>query len=202
MATQIWLCPECDLAMVPPELVAGTSVQCRRCHHILLDAKHGSLSQLMAFIIMGLLFYIPANALPILSLSLMGDEQHNTVLAGVRSLYEAEYIFVAVVVFLCAILIPLIRLVVLFFIIIIAIKKCKLLRVARTLFRLYHRLGEWSMLEIYLLGILVAIVKLVDIASVHPGMGMVCFIGLMLSEIGISLMLNKHYLWKLLEDQS
>ena len=188
--------------MTPPKLVAGTSAQCLRCNHILVDAnKHGSLSQLMALIITGLLFYIPANAFPILSLSLMGDEQHNTVLAGVLALYEDEYIFVAFVVFFCAILIPIIRLVVLFFII-IAIKKRKLLRVARTLFRLYHRLGEWGMLEIYLLGILVAIVKLVDIASVYPGMGMMCFIGLMLSEIGISLMLNKHYFWELLEDQS
>ncbi|GAA4652201.1 paraquat-inducible protein A [Kistimonas scapharcae] len=200
MTTRIWLCPECDLAMTPPRLAAGTRAQCPRCNHILADAKHGSLSQLMALIVTGLLFYIPANTFPILSLSLMGDEQHNTVLAGVRALYEEGYLFVAFVVFLCAMLIPLIRLAALFFII-MAIKLRKQLMMARTLFRLYHRLGEWGMLEIYLLGILVAIVKLVDIASVHPGMGMVCFIGLMLSEIGISILLNEHHIWGLLEDQ-
>lgn len=184
--------------MTPPKLVVGTRAQCLRCKYILVDTQHGSPRQLMALIITGLLLYIPANTFPIISLSLMGDEQHDTVLASVLALYGEGYPFVAFIIFLCAMLIPLTRLAVLFFII-TAIKQRKPLKIARTLFRSYHHLREWGMLEIYLLAILVAIVKLIDVASVHPGMGMVCFIGLMLSEIGISLLLNEHHLWALLK---
>lgn len=201
MKTRIWLCPECDLAMTPPTLPTGTRARCPRCNHMLADARHGSLDQLVALIITGLLLYPPANILPILKLSLMGDEQHNTVFAGIYALCKEGYLLVAFVIFLCAMLVPLIRLAALLFIIIAGIKLRKQLMLARTLFRFYHQLGEWGMLEIYLLGILVAIVKLVDTASVHPGIGMVCFIGLILSEIGISLVMNESCLWELLEEQ-
>ena len=200
MKTRIWLCPECDLAMTPPTLTTGARARCPRCGHMLADAGHGSLDQLAALIITGLLLYPPANILPILKLSLVGNEQHNTVFAGIYALCKEGYLLVALVIFLCAMLVPLIRFAALLFII-ASIKLRKQLVLARTLFRLYHQLDEWGMLEIYLLGILVAIVKLMDTASVHPGVGMVCFTGLILSEIGISLLMNESCLWELLEEQ-
>ena len=58
------------------------------------------------------------------------------------------------------------------------------------------------MVEIYLLGVLVAIIKLADMSTIHPGAGLFCFVGLMVAELGISLCLDEQSVWERLGDDA
>jgi paraquat-inducible protein A len=129
-----------------------------------------------------LLLYVPANFLPIMQLHLLGQTSDDTVWSGVLGLYNSEMRGVAVVVFLCSMAIPLLKLL------------CQLLvllsirfDVGRSygllIYRIYHHLRDWGMLEVYFMGVLVAIVKLVDLAELSIGLGLFCFISLLLVQV-------------------
>ena len=120
---------------------------------------------------------------------------------GVLSFWSEGYTFVAALVFFSAMLVPLVRLLVLLPILSAAHWRIGLWP-ARRLYRSYIHLCEWGMVEIYMLGVLVSVIKLADMASVQMGPGLFCYTGLMLVEIGITLNLNEHKLWRLLGDPS
>jgi paraquat-inducible protein A len=63
------------------------------------------------------------------------------------------------------------------------------------LYRIYHHLRDWGMLEVYLIGILVAIVKLKDMADLSLGLGLICFIGLLLVQLALEAVMSPHQIW-------
>jgi paraquat-inducible protein A len=62
-------------------------------------------------------------------------------------------------------------------------------------YRIYHHLREWGMLEVYLMGILVAIVKLADMADLSLGVGLVCFVALLLVQVWLEVTMSPHQIW-------
>lgn len=63
------------------------------------------------------------------------------------------------------------------------------------LYRIYHHLRDWGMLEVYLMGVLVAIVKLVDLAELSLGLGLACFISLLLVQVWLEVVMSPHQVW-------
>ncbi|MGV8844325.1 MAG: paraquat-inducible protein A [Pseudomonas sp.] len=193
-------CPECDLLMHKPVLALGEQAQCPRCDYELFTHRPQVLGRSLALVLAALLLYIPANFLPILRLNLLGNSTRDTMWGGVLSLYNSGMQSVALVVFLCSMAIPLLKLL------------CQLLvllsirwRVGRTygllLYRIYHHLRDWGMLEVYLLGILVAIVKLMDIADLSLGIGLGCFIGLIVVQIWLEVSMSPQQIWLALSEE-
>ncbi|EJT84731.1 paraquat-inducible protein A [Pseudomonas putida S11] len=119
-----------------------------------------------------MLLFVPANFLPIMQLHLLGQTSDDTVWSGVLGLYNSEMRGVAVVVFLCSMAIPLAKLLCQL-VVLLSIR----LNVGRSFgllfYRIYHHLRDWGMLEVYFMGVLVAIVKLVDLAELTVGRGAV-----------------------------
>lgn len=193
-------CHECDLLMRKPKLALGEKAQCPRCGYELYAHRHNVVERSLALVIAALLLYVPANFLPIMQLNLLGQSSEDTVWSGVQGLFDTGMEGVAVGVFLCSMGIPLLKLI------------CQLLvllsirwDIGRSygllLYRIYHHLRDWGMLEVYLMGVLVAIVKLADMASITVGLGLVCFISLLLVQVWLEVVMSPHQIWQALSGE-
>ena len=199
----ITLCPDCDL-LIKEAVYSNPSrkliISCPRCNRNLREYHPDGLIKTLSWVITGLLLFLPANFFPILIMEILDQQEHCTIWDGVQALYLEDLQGVAVLVFLLAILVPGMRLLTLLFVM-GAVFRSWNKRASRYLFRHYLHLGEWGMVEIYLLGVLVAVIKLADMASVHPGAGLLCFVGLMVAELGISLCMDEQTVWERLEEK-
>lgn len=193
-------CHECDLLMRRPPLADGERAECPRCGYELYSHRHQVIRRSLALVLAALLLYIPANFLPIMHLSLLGQTTEDTIWSGVVGLYESDMQGVAVVVFLCSMAVPLLKLL------------CQLLVLLSIawdvgrgygllFYRIYHHLRDWGMLEVYLMGILVAIVKLADIADLSLGIGLLCFVGLLLVQVWLEVTMSPHQIWRALSGE-
>ncbi|MBH3340928.1 paraquat-inducible protein A [Pseudomonas mendocina] len=197
---QLVACHECDLLMRKPLLQDGESAECPRCGYELFSHRHHVVRRSMALVLTALLLYVPANFLPIMQLNLLGQTTQDTVWSGVLGLYESGMQGIAVVVFLSSMAVPLLKLL------------CQLLVLLSIrfdfgrsygllLYRIYHHMREWGMLEVYLMGILVAMVKLMDLADLSLGLGLFCFIALLLVQVWLEVTMSPHQIWEALSGE-
>ncbi|AOE87420.1 paraquat-inducible protein A [Pseudomonas sp. TCU-HL1] len=191
-------CHECDLLMRHPDLGEEQKACCPRCGYELLVHRSQMERRALALVLTALLLFVPANFLPIMKLNLLGQTTHDTVWTGVVGLYNTGMEGVAVVVFLCSMVVPLVKLLCQL-LVLVCISTRRALGLGLMLYRLYHHLREWGMLEVYLMGILVSIVKLIDLADLHLGVGLACFIGLLLSQVWLEVTMSPHQVWDALD---
>ncbi|WP_070085903.1 paraquat-inducible protein A [Pseudomonas sp. NBRC 111120] len=193
-------CHECDLLLRKPVLQHGEKALCPRCGYELYAHRHNVVNRSLALVLTALLLFVPANFLPIMQLHLLGQTSDDTVWSGVLGLYNSEMRGVAVVVFLCSMAIPLTKLLCQ-----LAVLLSIRLNVGRGLgllfYRIYHHLRDWGMLEVYFMGVLVAIVKLVDLAELTVGLGLFCFISLLLIQVWLEMVMSPHQIWSALSGE-
>ncbi|MEO4049276.1 paraquat-inducible protein A [Pseudomonas sp. CAU 1711] len=196
---QLIACHECDLLMHHPHLHEEQKACCPRCGYELVVRRAHMQRRAMALVLTALILFVPANFLPILSLNLLGQNGVDTVWSAVAGLYHSNMQGVAVVVFLCSMLIPLLKLLCQLFVL-LSLPRPAWRPYAIGYYRLYHHLREWGMLEVYLFGIIVSIVKLIDMAELHLGVGLACFVGLMLAQVWLEVTMSPHQVWDALEE--
>lgn len=192
-------CHECDLLMRRPDIKPQQSLECPRCGFNLYTLRSHFQKRSLALVLTALLLYIPANFLPIMQLNLLGRTTQDTIWSGVVGLYESGMQGVALIVFLCSMGVPLLKLLCQLFVL-LSIR----FRFGRSygllLYRIYHHLKEWGMLEVYMMGILVSVVKLADIADMSLGIGLACFIGLLLVQVWLEITMSPHQVWDALAE--
>ena len=193
-------CHECDLLMRKPELARGEKAQCPRCGYELYAHRHNVVERSLALVIAALLLYVPANFLPIMQLNLLGQSSNDTVWSGVVALFDTGMQSVSVIVFLCSMGIPLLKLLCQL-VVLLSIRFDIGRSYGLLLYRIYHHLRDWGMLEVYLMGVLVAIVKLADMAAITVGFGLVCFIGLLLVQVWLEVVMSPHQIWQALSGE-
>ncbi len=193
-------CHECDLLMRKPFLQDGESAECPRCGYELFRHRHRVVRRSLALVIAALLFYVPANFLPIMQLNLLGQTTEDTVWSGVVGLYDSGMQGIAVVVFLSSMAVPLLKLLCQL-LVLLSIRLDYGRGYGLLLYRIYHHMREWGMLEVYLMGILVAIVKLMDLADLSLGLGLLCFIALLLVQVWLEVTMSPHQIWEALSGE-
>ncbi|HEY1028153.1 MAG TPA: paraquat-inducible protein A [Pseudomonas sp.] len=198
---QLIACHECDLLMRKPVLQDGESAECPRCGYELFSHRHHVVRRSLALVLTALLLYIPANFLPIMQLNLLGQTSQDTVWSGVIGLYESGMQGIAVVVFLCSMAVPLLKLLCQL-LVLLSIRLDLGRSYGLLLYRVYHHLREWGMLEVYLMGILVAMVKLMDLADLSLGLGLFCFIALLLVQVWLEVTMSPHQIWAALSGEN
>lgn len=194
-------CHECDLLMNRSPLQMGETLCCPRCGYKLASHPYRWQQRCLALVITALILYIPANFLPILNLNLLGATRSETAWSSVVELYRAGANGTATVVLLSSMIIPLLKLI-LQALVLLGIHYSFAPRLGMLLFRTYHHLKEWGMLEVYLIGILVSIVKLVDIADLSIGPGLACLIALLLTQLWLEVTLSDQLVWEELDNPS
>jgi paraquat-inducible protein A len=161
-------CPFCGLNQVLPRPTRGEELTCAQCHSPLARNKPNSLARTLAFSLSALLLYIPANILPIMTFEYYGASEPTTVWSGVVALAKSGMWLVAGIVFMASIVVPLVKLAALFFLT-LSVRTGRGGRWRTQLYRAIKIAGPWAMLDVFLLAVLVAAVKLGQLATVTPG---------------------------------
>ncbi len=191
-------CPACDLLLQNIHTVNGRNLFCPRCQTPLYQKKVDSISKVLAISMAGLLFYIPAIFMPLLTLNAMGMEQTGSIFDAFLCFYNQQYFLVTILLFFTSILFPLIRLSILFTVSL----QLKIRLYSKSLFFLFrtaHHLDEWGMPDVYLIAIIVSIIKIHKMASIEYNIGFFCFILLVLMTRATTSALDPECFWRALD---
>ncbi|MFY9708114.1 MAG: paraquat-inducible protein A [Desulfobacterales bacterium] len=194
-ASRMIACHECDLLHRIPPLPVGTQARCTRCGAVLYRHRRNSLERTLALNIAGLILFALANSFPFLAMTFEGQHQQIVLLTGIRELSRQGLPEIAVLVLLTTVISPLVQLTGLFYVL-LPLKLDRLPPAVWRVFRWVRSLQPWSMLEVFMLGILVALVKLAKMADIVPGISLFCFLGLIYVLAAISASLDPNSVWE------
>lgn len=170
-------CHQCDLLVRLPALTAGESARCPRCTATVGRHVHESLDRSIAWALTGVLLLVPAFELPIVSLSILGRFQSMTLFEGTAALWNAGLYPLATFVGFVSIAAPS-AFVVAALALLVPIRLGYRPAHGKDLFALIRTARPWGMLDVYLIALMVAYVKLADLARVVLEPGFVAFIAL------------------------
>jgi paraquat-inducible protein A len=164
-------CPDCDLVQRLPSLGPGVSARCPRCDFELARERESSLQRTLALGVGAAILFVIANSFPMLGLSVVGRSAETTVFGGAMHLWNDGREIVAVLVLFTVIIAPALQI---GFVIAIALAAhlSRVPRWAGALLRHQPLTRTWSMIEVMLLGVLVALVKIAELAHVIPGIAL------------------------------
>ena len=191
-------CPDCDLLIKPTALTVGDNAHCPRCGALLARPYSNSIERTFALSIAGLILIFPSIFLPMVSIKIMGNGSTGTLYSGVTVLFSEGMWLTALAVCLTSILFPIIHI------------SLSLLISGHLYFKKYHKylrhwmrimqhLDEWVMLEVYMLGIIVACVKLLSISQLKLGFGLYAFIALLIITSMTTSQLDTELFWQNIE---
>ncbi|MFL6563772.1 MAG: paraquat-inducible protein A [Burkholderiales bacterium] len=160
------------------------------------EGPHGSLQVTAALAVAALILYLPANIYPILRMHFYGAYSESTVWDGVVSLAQSKQYFVALIVFLASIAVPILKLTGLLYLVISArFRLGRRLHSRTRIYRFIDVVGPWAMLDVFLLAILVALVKLGQIATILPGPGLIAFTAVVVLTMLASASFDPRTIW-------
>ena len=152
------------------------TVRCPRCDSRLHDRIPRSLSRSWAFLVAAVVLYVPANLLPIMHLTTLGRTQSDTILSGVLFLLLHDMWPLALIVFVASLVVPILKILILAYLLLSVQLRSSLRPLDRTrLYRFTEFVGRWSMVDVFVVTVLVALLHLGDLASVAAGAGAVYF---------------------------
>lgn len=193
-------CHVCGLLSRAP--VAGHGVQCPRCRTRLERRKPHSLQRTWALIIAALILYIPANTLPILLTDSLLDSRASTIMNGVLLFWDSGSWFIAGLIFFASIVVPLTKLAVLALLLASIHLRLRWSARQRTrLYRLVDAIGRWSMLDIYVVALSVAVVQVRTVAAMHAGTGAVAFGAVAVLTMFAARTFDPRLMWDVAEKQ-
>jgi paraquat-inducible protein A len=196
-------CETCGLVQRLPPLAPGAAAECARCCVRLARADDGgsSLARTAAFSLAALMFYLPANLYPILRLEWYGAHSESTAWDGAIALFRQGQPVIGVVVFLASIAVPFLKLLTLFYLVATVKLRSAAWRRQRTwIFRGLELIGPWAMLDVFVMAVLVALVKLGELATVLPGRGLFSFTAVAVLTMLASTSFDPRLIWERRED--
>jgi paraquat-inducible protein A len=193
--TSLVACLHCDLLQRLPELAPGASARCPRCNKELWRHREDSLNRTLALTLGAALLYVVANSVPMLGLTIVGREASTTVIGGAEHLWQNGQQAVAVLVLLTAVIAPALQIGFMLAIVLGAHRK-RPPRWVGTLLRHHPTTRTWSMIEVMMLGVLVALVKIADYATVIPGMALFVLWVLVFLLAGMQASFDSREVWE------
>ena len=193
------VCHGCDYLIEKQIVAVGRRARCPRCGTVIQRTIGNSVEKAIALSLAGLIIFFPAIYMPIMTFTVAGLHGTGNVIDAAVVLFEKDYLFVGVMVLMVSIVFPFIKLFLLF----VSSMSIALGRVSQTtveMFRTYKKLSEWGMVEVYMMGILVSIIKMYSMADIAYNTGFFCFIALVLLTISASTAVDEDYYWERIED--
>jgi len=176
---------------------------CPRCQAKVYPRVPNSLAQSWALLISGLILYIPANILPIMSLNKATEMRTDTIMSGIINLVKIDMIPIAAIVFIASILVPLLKMLALALILLaVQFKWQRNADINTKMFRVIEFVGRWSMLDIFVISILLAIVKFNKVASVEVEPAALLFAIVVLLTMFAALSFDSRLIWDEINEHS
>ena len=187
-------CHECDLIHRVKPLPKKGVANCIRCGSVLYRHKPNSIDRTLALSLAGLVLFVLANSFPFLALK-MGAQVHQTnLISGIMVLYTQGMQALAILVLLTTILAPLAQLLGMLYVL-LPLRHDRVPPKFAPIFRFLRSLETWSMMEVFMLGILVSVVKLAKMAQIVPGVAIFSFFGLIVVLTAATVSLDPHEIW-------
>ncbi len=170
--------------------------KCQLCFARLHSRKPMSLQRSWAWLTAGVMAYLPANFYPIMVTTVFGDSEPNTIIGGFFVLWELKSYLVAVVVFLASVVVPILKFLAVSYLLISIQRRYRHSRYDRArLFRLTEFIGRWSMIDVFVVAILAALVQIGSVANIAPGIGATAFGATVMFTMMSALALDSRLLW-------
>ena len=194
-------CHECDLVHKVGDVPPGAGARCARCGAVLYRPKRDSLNRTLALAVAGVVLFVIANTYPFLGFKIGAQVRETTLVTGIYQLYAQEMATLAMVVVFTVVLVPAVHLASLLYIL-VPLQRGRVPRHLARVFALVQRLKPWGMMEIFMLGILVSVVKLAKMATIIPGVALYAFLGLIFILAAMAVTLDDHLVWDHIEVSS
>jgi len=165
-------CHACQLVVRIRPVDADATLGCPRCGASVHRRKPDSLLRTTAYLIAAAICYVPANLYPIMTVTSLGQTQSDTILSGALYLLLHGMWPLALIVFVASVVVPLMKLVALTLLVVsVRLRSQRRAKERAMLYRIVEAVGRWSMVDVYVVTILVALVHLGAMASVKAELG-------------------------------
>lgn len=180
------------------QLIPGVhEMRCRGCGASLHLRKPNSISRTWAYLIAASIMYVPANVLPIMKTGSLFGSQSDTIMSGVVYLWHSGSWHLALVVFIASVLVPLAKIISLTYLVISVQLGWTERALERTkLYRVLEFVGPWSMLDVYVVTILVALVQLKSLATIQPGPAAAAFGAVVVLTMFAAISFDPRLIWE------
>ncbi|MBP6193504.1 MAG: paraquat-inducible protein A [Methyloversatilis sp.] len=205
-AAGLMSCHVCgQLARVPAAGPAATHgmLRCPRCNAPMHLRKPASLSATWALVLASIILFIPANLLPVMTTTSLLGTQQDTIMSGVVFLWQSGSWPLAAVVFFASVMVPLLKIIALVHLTLSVQRRSVRNPLARTrLYRLVEFVGRWSMLDIYVITMLVALVDFRGLATIEAGPGAIAFGAVVVLTMLAAMSFDPRLIWDPLADRN
>lgn len=198
---QLIACHECDLLqreIQPPE---GGEAHCKRCGAMLYRSSPRSLENSLAFALAAAILFVIANIYPLLGIEMKGNPNATHLFGAVRYLWNHEMHLIAALTGVTAILVPALEITMMIYLL-LPLRFQAIPAGIPLILRILQGIKPWGMVEVFMLGILVSIVKLSDTSTIIPGVALWSFGGLTLMLAAIASSFNPRDVWIRIEQRN
>jgi paraquat-inducible protein A len=187
-------CPDCDLLEREISAPPGGAARCRRCGAVLYRNRPDAIERTLAYTVSAAVVFVIANTIPLMSLSVVGRTAGTTIIGGVQEMWQQGQRITAAIVGFCTVLAPGLD-IVFMLAILLAVRRPPAPSWVGTLLRWSQRVRPWRMVEVMMLGILVALIKIAELARVTPDLGMFAVGALVVLLAAMAVSFDSHEVW-------
>lgn len=191
----LFVCHECDALQQVPDVVPGNDALCVRCGTRLFRNPKSDINKPLAYTIASLILFAVANSQPIMSITILGIKQEATISDAALAFIDSGSPEIAALVWLPSVLIPGLTITFLAYVL-LSIRLQLNWPYAKTMLKWIIRMLPWGMMDVFLLGIIVSLVKLVSLAEVALSIGFYAFLILIFLYAATIASLEPHSLWE------
>jgi paraquat-inducible protein A len=188
-------CRICGLVSLRPK-AAGQVARCPRCDQSLHARVPGSTKNTLAWLIAGVILYIPANVLPVMYINGIGGGEESTILEGVLGFWRSGAWGVALLIFTASVAVPATKFLALGLLLWTSHRESSWARRQRTaLFRLIELIGYWSMLDVVVVAMTAVLLRFEGIGTAEPRLGIVFFCAVVVSTMASAMSFDPRLIW-------
>jgi paraquat-inducible protein A len=196
-------CSDCHLLSRMKKTSVHEAAYCSRCGGELQQRKPNSIVRTWALVIAAMVFYVPANLLPMTLTTALGSVSADTIMSGVIYFIHSGSWEIALVIFTASVFVPFLKFAILIYLLLsVQFKSIKRPKDRTRFYRFTEAVGRWSMLDIYVVTILVALVKLGFLADIEAGPAAIYFAAVVVTTMIAAESFDPRLIWDVVEDKS
>lgn len=197
------LCGTCHKLQELPEFGSGREAHCVRCGDPLHYRKPNSITNAWALLFTGVACLIPAQIWPIMKVGILGNTSSDSIMSGVITLMQLGSYLVAIVVFVASVFVPVTKVLALTLILLSVQFRWNISNRQRVImYRLLEWIGRWSMLDIFVVAIMAALVKITGLAEISAGAGATAFALAVVFTMFAAMSFDTRLIWDNAKEQS
>lgn len=193
--SSIIVCPSCDLAHRVGMAPEFESTRCARCRAPLQRPENGNIDTAIALALCALVLFFLSNAYPLVSIQVNGATRDTTLVGAARAFYAQEHAGLAALVFITTVAAPFLQICSLLYLL-LPLRRSREAPGQNTVFRLLAQVRPWTFIEVFMLGVLVALVRLSAYARVIPGVALWSCVLLMLTLAALTSRTTPGQFWR------